>query len=93
MALLDRLLTKLQTQGSRVLIFSQMTRMLDILEDYCYFKQYQYCRIDGQTSGDVREASMVNINFFHINNIFNRMNSIEKEVKSSFSCYQQEQVV
>lgn len=61
MALLDRLLTKLKAQGSRVLIFSQMTRMLDILEDYCYFKQYQYCRIDGQTSGDVREASMVSI--------------------------------
>jgi SWI/SNF-related matrix-associated actin-dependent regulator of chromatin subfamily A member 5 len=62
MVLLDRLLTKLKTQGSRVLIFSQMTRMLDILEDYCYFKQYQYCRIDGQTSGDVREASMDEFN-------------------------------
>jgi SWI/SNF-related matrix-associated actin-dependent regulator of chromatin subfamily A member 5 len=62
MALLDRLLTKLKAQGSRILIFSQMTRMLDILEDYCYFKEYQYCRIDGQTSGDVREASMDEFN-------------------------------
>ena len=26
-----------------------MSRMLDILEDYCYFREYQYCRIDGQT--------------------------------------------
>lgn len=32
MVLLDKLLRKLQQQGSRVLIFSQMTRMLDILE-------------------------------------------------------------
>jgi len=40
MALLDKLLVKLQSQGSRVLIFSQMTRMLDILEDYCWWKGY-----------------------------------------------------
>ena len=35
MVLLDKLLPKLKAQGSRILIFSQMTRMLDILEDYC----------------------------------------------------------
>ena len=34
MAVLDRLLTKIQAKGDRVLIFSQMTRVLDILEDY-----------------------------------------------------------
>ena len=38
MTLLDRLLPKLAAQGSRVLIFSQMTRMLDILEDYMRYK-------------------------------------------------------
>ena len=47
MVLLDRLLPKLQERKSRVLIFSQMTRLLDILEDYCLFRQYKYCRIDG----------------------------------------------
>jgi len=41
---LDRLLAKLKAQGSRVLIFSQMARMIDILEDYCVFKQYEYVR-------------------------------------------------
>jgi len=46
---LDRLLKKLKGEGSRVLIFSQMSRLLDILEDYCVFRDYQYCRIDGQT--------------------------------------------
>jgi SWI/SNF-related matrix-associated actin-dependent regulator of chromatin subfamily A member 5 len=35
MVLLTRLLPKLKAQGSRVLVFCQMTRMLDILEDYC----------------------------------------------------------
>ena len=47
MVLLDKLLPKLQSQGSRVLIFSQMTRVLDILEDYFVFKGYDFCRIDG----------------------------------------------
>ena len=37
MIVLDKLLPKLQEQGSRVLIFSQMTRLLDILEDYLVF--------------------------------------------------------
>lgn len=49
MIILDKLLKKFQKEGSRVLIFSQMSRMLDILEDYCMFRSYQYCRIDGQT--------------------------------------------
>lgn len=50
MVILDKLLPRLQEQQSRVLIFSQMTRMLDILEDYCFWKQYKYCRLDGNTS-------------------------------------------
>lgn len=49
MIILDKLLKKFQKEGSRVLIFSQMSRMLDILEDYCMFRSFQYCRIDGQT--------------------------------------------
>lgn len=39
LVLLDKLLKRLQERGSRVLVFSQMTRMLDILEDYCLYKQ------------------------------------------------------
>lgn len=38
MVLLDKLLPRLKERGSRVLIFSQMTRVLDILEDYCLYK-------------------------------------------------------
>ncbi|KAH7352892.1 hypothetical protein KP509_19G069200 [Ceratopteris richardii] len=56
MVLLDKLLPKLKERDSRVLIFSQMTRLLDILEDYCMFRGYQYCRIDGDTGGDERES-------------------------------------
>ncbi len=46
MVVLDKLLPKLKEQGSRVLIFTQMTRILDILEDYCWFRGLKYCRYD-----------------------------------------------
>lgn len=45
MIVLDKLLHRLKEKGSRVLIFSQMSRLLDILEDYCFFREYEYCRI------------------------------------------------
>ncbi|KAI8089804.1 SNF2 family N-terminal domain-containing protein [Halteromyces radiatus] len=54
MAVLDKLLTRFKAQGSRVLLFSQMSRVLDILEDYCWWKEYEYCRIDGQTNQEER---------------------------------------
>ena len=50
LVLLDKLLPKLQSRNSRVLIFSQMTRLLDILEDYCLYRGFKYCRIDGEGS-------------------------------------------
>jgi len=54
MVVLDKLLHKLKEAGSRVLIFSQMTRVLDILEDYCMWRGMQYCRLDGQTPHEER---------------------------------------
>lgn len=58
MIILDKLLKRMQEQGSRVLIFSQMSRMLDILEDYCLFRGYKYCRIDGQTAHEDRISAI-----------------------------------
>jgi SNF2 family DNA or RNA helicase len=54
MIVLDKLLSRMKAQGSRVLLFSQMSRVLDILEDYCWWRGYEYCRIDGQTSQEDR---------------------------------------
>ena len=54
MRILDKLCNKLYGK-SQILIFSQMTRMLDILEDYCNERRYEYCRIDGETSLEARE--------------------------------------
>ena len=57
MMVLDKLLPRLREEGHRVLIFSQMTRMLDILEDYCLWREYPYCRLDGQTAHVDRHVS------------------------------------
>ena len=62
MVLLHKLLPKLKQQGSRVLIFSQMTRQLDILEDYFMSYGEKYCRIDGNTKGVVRDEMMDQFN-------------------------------
>ncbi|KAG5190171.1 P-loop containing nucleoside triphosphate hydrolase protein [Tribonema minus] len=58
LALLDRLLTKLRKQGHKVLVFSQMTSMLSILEDYVRHRRWGYCRIDGSSPLAGRQASI-----------------------------------
>ncbi|MFH4978831.1 hypothetical protein AB6A40_005540 [Gnathostoma spinigerum] len=58
MVVLDKLLPKLKAQGSRVLIFSGMSRMLDLLEDYCWWRNYQYCRLDGNTPHADRQSAI-----------------------------------
>jgi SNF2 family DNA or RNA helicase len=58
MVLLDKLLPKLKEEGHRVLIFSQMTRMLDVLEDYVQYKGYKYERLDGSQRGLKRQEAM-----------------------------------
>eukprot|EP00587_Corethron_hystrix_P001491 CAMPEP_0113309202 /NCGR_PEP_ID=MMETSP0010_2-20120614/7346_1 /TAXON_ID=216773 ORGANISM="Corethron hystrix, Strain 308" /NCGR_SAMPLE_ID=MMETSP0010_2 /ASSEMBLY_ACC=CAM_ASM_000155 /LENGTH=1329 /DNA_ID=CAMNT_0000164419 /DNA_START=73 /DNA_END=4062 /DNA_ORIENTATION=+ /assembly_acc=CAM_ASM_000155 len=62
LCLVDKLLVKLKQRGSRVLIFTQMTRVLDILEDYMVMRGHQYCRIDGNTEYEVRESSIAEYN-------------------------------
>jgi SWI/SNF-related matrix-associated actin-dependent regulator of chromatin subfamily A protein 2/4 len=51
--LLDRILPKLKATGHRVLMFSQMTKLMDILEDYFLYKGYKYMRLDGATKHEV----------------------------------------
>lgn len=62
MRVLHKLLPKLKEKGSRVLIFSQMTRMLDILEDYFWWVNIKYCRIDGNTAHEDRERQIDEFN-------------------------------
>ena len=57
MLVLDKLLDKLFGKH-QVLLFSQFTTMLDILEDYLIYRGYKYCRIDGETFIEDRESQI-----------------------------------
>uniref|UniRef100_A0A6N2MW57 Chromatin structure-remodeling complex protein SYD n=1 Tax=Salix viminalis TaxID=40686 RepID=A0A6N2MW57_SALVM len=52
--MLDRLLPKLKATDHRILFFSTMTRLLDVMEEYLTWKQYRYLRLDGHTAGGDR---------------------------------------
>ncbi|XP_052214522.1 lymphocyte-specific helicase-like isoform X2 [Dreissena polymorpha] len=58
MLLLDKMLPALKKHGHKVLIFSQMTKMLDIIEDYLYYRHITFCRLDGSTKVEDRQISM-----------------------------------
>lgn len=60
--LLDRLLPKLQKTDHRVLLFSQMTRLLDILEIYLNFQGFKYLRLDGTTKTEDRGSLLKKFN-------------------------------
>lgn len=62
LSMVDKLLKRLKERGSRVLIFTQMTRILDILEDFMVMRGYKYCRIDGNTVHEDREAAIDDFN-------------------------------
>jgi SWI/SNF-related matrix-associated actin-dependent regulator of chromatin subfamily A member 5 len=62
MVVLDKLLRRLHERGHRVLLFTQMTKILDIMEDYLVMRRFAYCRIDGNTSYDDREGFIESFN-------------------------------
>ncbi|CAN0169884.1 unnamed protein product, partial [Ectocarpus fasciculatus] len=55
MVLLDKLLPKLKREGHKVLIFSQMVKMIDLIEEFCEFRQYSVERLDGRVRGNERQ--------------------------------------
>ena len=52
--LLDRILPKYQKTGHRVLMFFQMTAIMDIMEDFLRYRDIKYLRLDGTTKSDDR---------------------------------------
>jgi SNF2 family DNA or RNA helicase len=58
--IIDKLLQLLKANGHRVLIFSQMTRMLDIMQDYLGYRGYSYDRLDGSIRGEERFLAVQN---------------------------------
>ncbi|KAK9179550.1 hypothetical protein WN943_028752 [Citrus x changshan-huyou] len=60
--LLDRLLPKLRRSGHRVLLFSQMTRLMDILEIYLKLNDFKFLRLDGSTKTEERGTLLKQFN-------------------------------
>ncbi|KAJ3160656.1 hypothetical protein HDU86_000415 [Geranomyces michiganensis] len=62
MQILDQLLTRFQEKGNRVLIFSQMVNMLDLLADYLNYRGMSFQRLDGTIPSEARKRSMDHFN-------------------------------
>ena len=62
LVILKTMLKKLKEKGHRVLIFSQMTKMLDLLEDFLEQEGYKYERIDGGITGALRQEAIDRFN-------------------------------
>uniref|UniRef100_A0AAQ6ADH5 DNA helicase n=1 Tax=Amphiprion ocellaris TaxID=80972 RepID=A0AAQ6ADH5_AMPOC len=60
--LLQKMMRKLKEGGHRVLVFSQMTKMLDLLEDFLENEGYKYERIDGGITGGMRQEAIDRFN-------------------------------
>ncbi|KAL1860284.1 putative DNA helicase ino80 [Diaporthe australafricana] len=58
LAKLDDLLFKLKEQGHRVLLYFQMTRMIDLIEEYLMYRNYKFCRLDGSTKLEDRRDTV-----------------------------------
>ena len=62
LVVMSKMMRKLKEQGHRVLIFSQMTKMLDLLEDFLDGEGYKYERIDGSITGTLRQDAIDRFN-------------------------------
>ncbi|RMZ83672.1 hypothetical protein DV738_g1011, partial [Chaetothyriales sp. CBS 135597] len=58
LARLDQLLRELKQNGHRVLLYFQMTRMIDLMEEYLTYRNYKYCRLDGSTKLEDRRDTV-----------------------------------
>lgn len=56
------LLRRLKSDGHRALIFTQMTKMLDVLEEFINLYGYTYLRLDGSTPPEERQTLMQRFN-------------------------------
>ncbi|CAF3779677.1 unnamed protein product [Adineta steineri] len=65
--LLDRILPKLKASGHKILLFCQMTAVMDLLEHYFSYRSYTYLRLDGTTKADDRCELLKSFNDDNVN--------------------------
>ncbi|KAL8970345.1 MAG: hypothetical protein Q9197_003859 [Variospora fuerteventurae] len=58
LAKLDQLLRDLKNGGHRVLLYFQMTKMIDLMEEYLTYRNYKYLRLDGSTKLEDRRDTV-----------------------------------
>ncbi|KAF2181790.1 helicase SWR1 [Zopfia rhizophila CBS 207.26] len=58
LATLDALLKELKENGHRVLLYFQMTKMIDLMEEYLTYRNYKFCRLDGSTKLEDRRDTV-----------------------------------
>jgi len=56
---LDSLLQELKAGDHRVLVYFQMTRMMDLMEEYLIYRQYKYLRLDGSSKLEDRRDMVI----------------------------------
>jgi chromatin-remodeling ATPase INO80 len=59
LARLDALLHELKAGDHRVLVYFQMTRMMDLMEEYLVYRQYRYLRLDGSSKLEDRRDMVI----------------------------------
>jgi len=59
------LLRQLYSKNHRVLVFTQMSRVLDVLEEFLNIHGYRYLRLDGSTKPEIRQAQVQRFNHDH----------------------------
>ncbi|GIX62446.1 DEAD-box family helicase [Babesia caballi] len=59
---LGRLLKRLKSEGHRCLLYTQFSKMLDILENWINFMGFTYVRLDGSTKVDMRQRIVTKFN-------------------------------
>ena len=59
LARLDALLQELKAGDHRVLVYFQMTRMMDLMEEYLVYRQYKYLRLDGSSKLEDRRDMVI----------------------------------
>jgi chromodomain-helicase-DNA-binding protein 7 len=62
MIFLDKMISKYQIENKKILIFSQFTEMLKIIEEYLNFKNIHYEKIDGSTKAKDRQGAIDRFN-------------------------------
>ena len=65
LAKLDELLSRLKEGGHRVLLYFQMTRMIDLMEEYLTYRNYKYSRLDGSTKLEDRRDTVADFQSNH----------------------------